>query len=670
MSYQLDDFRFDLRRGVPPAHTWVGSGWGTVASAPGTVCGVDGLFAPPYAAPDLALRLGFEIDGQLISDGARPGIAGHGVLHAAAFWRPDQVRRHGTYHHYREGRLISFRIDSTLIPLHGEGGYVLRIEVGNRAETTLSLGLRPEFTPGGPSRVPLAEWGWMPPAAGAAALAAGPGIWRSGEIEVRLEHDRLDADIPAGSAATYTLLVRVGSPEMAAPGRLDDLADRAISRWNSRLDTAMRPIPELRTDIPGLREYWLRSLNSGLVCLWDNPDFITTPFVTTSGIDGGALCAYAWDTGGYAPHLITMMLGDTATDLLEAMLKADLTDHYAIAPDGSGLGVAYAYTGWSLVNLATAIASHHGISAGLVSRLYDTVMSLDDRFPAVGELRDHGTQHNLLEMRGAGWEHVVASPNAERAWYLELLADLADASGAPLPCGQLRGQAKRIRTAIIEELWDSEAGWFRSRYPDGHIEIVRSIQAYDALRAGAVNDEMAAALLGELRDGAFLGKYGVSSVSAQDERHYELGDVDWSGGGAYTGEGPLLALTLWERGESALAWDVLRRLLWMGEHFPYFPQEHYCDRPTSPPAHRRANIVAGLAGAEAILTGLAGVRPQPDGSLWFRPSPVDGTIELYGLHFRDHSIDVVVSPAGCAITVDGRRIEAVGDEPVLAVPPS
>ncbi|MBO0884259.1 MAG: hypothetical protein J2P17_28820, partial [Mycobacterium sp.] len=145
--------------------------------------------------------------------------------------------------------------------------------------------------------------------------------------------------------------------------------------------------------------------------------------------------------------------------------------------------------------------------------------------------------------------------------------------------------------------------------------------------------------------------------------------VDWSGGGAYTGEGPLLALTLWERGESALAWDVLRRLLWMGEHFPYFPQEHYCDRPTAPPAHRRANIVAGLAGAEAILTGLVGVRPQPDGSLLFRPQPGPGTVELRGLRFRDHSIDVLVSPDACAITVDGRRIEAAGDEPVLAVPP-
>lgn len=651
--YCLDDFAFDLRRGVQPGHGWVGSGWSTVSPAAGTVCGVDGVFAPPYAAPDLALRLGFEVDGRSISDGARPGIAGHGLLHSGGVWRPDRVRRHGTYHHYRDGRLVSLRVESTLTPLYGEAGYVLRVDVENRADTDVRIALRPAVEPGGPVRVPLAEWGWMPPGAGVSANDAGGGVWRAGDVEVRLDADRLAAEIPAGGSVGHTLVVRIGAPS-PGPVRSDPAGD-TTGRWNSRLDSALSRVPELRTDVPGLREYWLRCLASGLICLWDNPNFVTTPFVSTSGIDGGALCSYAWDTGGYAPHLLTLMLGDTATDLLEAMLKADLTDHYAIAPDGTGLGVAYAYTGWSLVNLAVAIACHSGISAGLVARLHDTVSALDAGFSAVGELRDYGTQHNLLEMRGAGWEHLVASPNAERARCLELLADLAEVSGAPLPGAAMRARAERIRAAVIAELWDPAAGWFRSRYPDGHTEIVRSIQAYDALRAGVATDDMAAAMLGELRDGAFLGKYGVSSVSAEDARHYELGDTDWSGGGAYTGEAPLLALTLWERGESARAWDVLRRLLWMGEHFPYFPQEHYCDRPSGPGTHRRANVVAGLAGAEAILTGLAGIRPRPDGSLEFRPQPVDGTVELSGLQFRGRTIDVLVSPAESAITLDGRR---------------
>ncbi|MFD0577202.1 MGH1-like glycoside hydrolase domain-containing protein [Dactylosporangium darangshiense] len=477
---------------------------------------------------------------------------------------------------------------------------------------------------------------------------------------VTLRHSALEARVPAGGRAAFTLGVELG--DTAGAGEPDPAAwaRQATARWGQRLAAVLDAVPRLETDIPGLAAYWHRSLASGLVCLWDNPAFVTNPFVATSGIDGGALCAYVWDTGGYAPHLLTLMLGDTATDLLEALLKADLTRHYAIAPDGAGLGVAYAYSGWSLVTLATAVASHRGVTPDLVERLHDAVSGLDARFPAVGELRDYGTQHNLLEMRGAGWEHMVASPNAERAGYLDALAVLAEATGAILPVDDLRATARKVRAAIADELWDADARWFRSRYPDGHTELAYSIQAFDALRAGACTPAMAADLIERVRPGAFLGAYGVSSVSAEDHRHYELGDTDWSGGGAYTGEGPQLALTLWEQARPELAWTVLSRLLWMGEHYPYFPQEHYCDRPAAPPAGRRANIVAGLAGAEAILLGLAGIRPRPDGALVVAPPPAPGRIALRGLRFRGRLVDVECTPHGFTVTVDGRPAPAEG----------
>ncbi|GIF51757.1 hypothetical protein DFJ67_6065 [Asanoa ferruginea] len=642
-GYSLHDFSFDLRAHMAPANVWVTSGWTSVVARAGTVCGVGGCFAPPYAAPDSALTLTFDVDGREVSDGVRPGIAGFGLglLAAGGTWRPDRVDRHGTFHQYDDGHLVSLGVSSRLTPLHGVGGYVLEVTVENRADQPASVTLRPALTTGRPGRVPLAEWGWMPPSP-------------TGDEPLTLAHDDLSKLVPAGGRAEYTLTVALGDGRVAP-----DAAGLASERWDRRLATALDALPRLETDIPGLADYWHRSLASGLVCLWDNPAFITNPFVATSGVDGGALCAYMWDTGGYAPHLLTLMLGDTATELLEAMLKADLTRHYAIAPDGTGLGVAYAYSGWSLVTLATAVASQRGLAPGLVERLHDAVATLDARFPAAGELRDYGTQHNLLEMRGAGWEHVVASPNAERAAYLEALATLAEAAGAALPVDELRATAARIRTAIAEQLWDPDAKWFRSRYPDGHTELAYSVQAFDALRAGACTPEMAAELIAQVRPGAFLGAYGVSSVSAEDERHYEVGDTDWSGAGAYTGEAPQLALTLWERGEHELAWTVLSRLLWMGEHYPYFPQEHYSDRPAAPPVGRRANVIAGLAGAEAILLGLAGVRPQADGSLVIAPPPAPGTVTLRGLRFRGRVIDVACRPDGFTVTVDGQPVAAV-----------
>jgi hypothetical protein len=644
-GYQASDFDFDLRHSGADT-LWTASGWTTVALVPGTVCGVGGCYAPPHAAPAARLSVLFEADGVRIADSGAHGMHSIVLLPQGGTWRLDGAERVGGYHRRHDGRLLSFQVRSELTPLHGRGGYALCVAVRNRSDRTLTLRLVPELTPGAVGEVPLAEWGWMQPEPGAEA-----------EGRARLVHGPLTAQIGPQEEAVFELAALLD--DSGAEGKPGEWAAHSRAVIGRRVADALEGVPRLTSDVPGLDAYYRRALASGLVCLWDNPAFATVPFPATSGIDGGALCAYAWDTGGYAPHTLALMLGGNVTDIVEAMVKADLTDHYAIAPDGGGTGVAYAYSAWSLVLLAHAAACHGGIAPDLVARLHDTEEQLADRFPAVGELRDYGAQENLLEMRTAGWEHLVASPNAERAASLELLAQMAEASGAPVPAAELRMQAGRIREAVARELWDADAGWFRSRYPDGHAELAYSIQAFDALRAGACTPSMAAALLGHLRDGAFLGPYGVSSVSAEDRLHYELGDLDWSGGGAYTGEAPQLAQTLWEQGEPRLAWDVLRRVLWLGELFPYYPQEHSCERPAAPPRNRRANIIAGLAGAEAVLLGLAGLRPRVDGSLELSPAAwLPGRLELRGLRYRGHEIDLELDNHRCRVSVDGRMIHS------------
>ena len=655
-GYETGDFDFDLRRGIAET-LWTASGWSTAALVPGTVCGVGACYAPPHAAPEARLAVALEADGTRITDTGRPGMDGTGLLPAGGTWRLNGIDRSGTYHRRHEGQLVSLLVSSELTPLHGRPGYALRIAVRNRSGRALTLRLLPELTAGPVGEVPLAEWGWMPPEPEAAA-----------QDRAALVHGPLAAQLGPVDEAVFELAVLLdgGSSDAGSPGGSPgEWAAQSRAAVARRAARALERVPRLVTDLPDLDTYYRRSLASGLVCLWDNPAFATVPFPATSGIDGGALCAYAWDTGGYAPHTLSLLLGRGVTDIVEAMVKADLTDHYAIAPDGSGTGVAYAYSAWSLVMLAHAAACHDGITPDLVARLHDTEEQLAQRFPAEGELRDYGAQQNLLEMRAAGWEHVVASPNAERAWSLNLLAELAEECDAPVQAAPLRAQAERTLTAVAQELWDVEAGWFRSRYPDGHTELAYSVQAFDALRAGACTPPMAAALLSHLRDGAFLGPYGVSSVSAEDRLHYELGDVDWSGGGAYTGEAPQLAITLWERGEPQLAWDVLRRVLWMGGHFPYFPQDHYCDRPAAAARGRRANVIAGLTGAEAVLLGLAGLRPQVDGTLDLAPPAwLPGSLELHGLQYRGHQIDLKLATGYCEVSVDGRVIHTGAPAPI------
>ncbi|GAB3433806.1 glucosidase family protein [Flindersiella endophytica] len=647
-TYQVDDFAFDLRRLVPYAEPWVGSGRTTVLPRLDSVCGVGGFYGPPCAAGESSLDVEFSADGVVVVDRLRPRGGARGLLFAGGTWYPDRVVRHGTYHRYDDGRLSSFSVESTTTPLWSRAGYCLRIAVHNRGDRTLDLAIRPRLE-GEARLVPLGEWGWVPPG----GADAGEGASMS------LVSGALTSRIPAGGGHTFTLGVVVGAdpPDVAA---LAALAEEARDAWRTRAARSLERIPVLASDIDGLEEFYRGSLASGLVCLWDNPAFAVTPWVATSGLDGGALCAYAWDTGGYAPHVLTMLLGADTRRVAAALLATDLTKHYAVAPDGSGVGVGYAYSAWSITALAEAIACHEGISADLVTQLAE-IWPLDDG------LLDLGSQENLLEMRATGWEHVVASPNAERAWSFDTIARLAGLTGASVGADGLRTKAARIRELIRTELWSEDDGWFRAVHPGGHAEIVHSIQAYDALRAGACTPEMAEAMFARLGD--FLGDYGVSSVGTSDRLHYELGDPDWSGGGAYIGEGPQLALTLWEQRRPELAWSVLRRHLWLGKQLPYFPQEQYCDRPVAPPAHKRRNVVAGLAGAEAILCGLAGLTPEPDGGLVVDPQPPgEGEIALTGLGFRGHQLDLELSASAARITLDGAEVYAGPPRAVRVLP--
>jgi hypothetical protein len=306
----------------------------------------------------------------------------------------------------------------------------------------------------------------------------------------------------------------------------------------------------------------------------------------------------------------------------------------------------------ALVAAAWNYVSQHGKDKELFSTVRALLEAESRWWSRHGELLDYGTEQNLLETGTVGYQHVVPSPNAERALSSDRLADLADFSHQP-GSQEWRTRAEHIRAAIRSELWDDRAGWFRCRRPNGHSELVYSTQVFQLLRTGICTQRMTRALLRHVRDGAFLGGYGVSSISAEDELHYEVGDPDWSGSGCYTGSGPLLAQALWEIEQPELAWDVYRRLLWMGQHLPYFPQEHYCDRPLAV-AHKEANSISGLTGMEAILVGMTGIRPALDGSLRIQPQPPKGgSVEVTNYRFRDHCFDIQMNAGHCEVRRDG-----------------
>jgi hypothetical protein len=113
---------------------------------------------------------------------------------------------------------------------------------------------------------------------------------------------------------------------------------------------------------------------------------------------------------------------------------------------------------------------------------------------------------------------------------------------------------------------------------------------------------------------------------------------------------------MYEQNEPEKGWDILRRFFWMGKQLLYYPQEHLVDNPMTP-RHKRSTIFAGLAGAEAILFGLAGFQPTYDGKLYVNPKlTVDGIISLTGFGFRGSIFDVSFSKSNMKVVKNGVAI--------------
>ena len=656
-SYTTDDFACDLSAiTLNSNQLWVGSGRCTVRPLPDTCLGVWGCYAPPFCAPDLTLNSQLILADRNITDAWTFEKGDIGVLYSGGTWYPDRIERHGTYHHRKEGRLVSLGVRSLLTPLYDMRGFAQQIDITNRGSEAVTIRLKTSLEKVRPRRLPLSEWSFVSPrGAGEDLPETEEHIWQNEELTVRLRHDTAPATIQPGATGCFFVWVTLTEPGAAIEKDLPDpgLISPTREAWKHRLDRCLSSIPHITTNIEGLEAYYRRSLISGLICLWEHPDFALKVHPATCGIDGGAVCSYVWDAG-VVPHLLTLMMGSKHTHaLLQAYNHIDLDTTYALTLDGTGVGVRYAYSTWAFVQLVSACMNTFGYDEDLHRMAGKLISHMETLADPDTLLIDFGGQSALLEMRGTGWEHITASPNAERAWCLRTLSEWERHSGHEDAAQQHEWRAKQIETAVQQHLWNTRAGWFDCLHPDGHRETVYSIQVFDALEAGVCTPEMEEQLLRHVRDDAFLARYGVHSISREDTLHFECNDPDWSGNGAYAGEGPCLANTLLKRGHTERGLDVLRRFFWMAYHYPYIPQESHADKPTTP-WFKRANIISGLTGAEAILFGLAGITPQLDGQLSIHPHLRPGDhLHIHGFSYRGHELDIEITGDRVNTQVDG-----------------
>jgi hypothetical protein len=385
--------------------------------------------------------------------------------------------------------------------------------------------------------------------------------------------------------------------------------------------------------------------------------FILDPWYPTVGLDSGGMNSYAWDID-YAAIPFALLDPAGMRSMLVAQLGAPLTEHYSIEPlRGEGTGPFYAYSPYAFTSAVDKYIRATGDRSILRERIkgktvLEWLITLaqfgeEDRDPDHSHLLDYGDDHSLLEIKttgnGPGYIHQVPSPNAERSFVYETLADILEEEhdtehAALVP--RFRQQAAEVRRAINQILWVEDIGWYGTRQKNGKVVPVYSIQVFDLLRIPDVAPpERAKRLVAHLNDDEFLGPWGPRSLSMKD-RLWDWRDHDWSGPMTYIGDGPQLVADLYQAGFIEEAWKVLERILWWPEHLAVYPQgianDDYSSRiPQSKSfggriSAGRINEISGCVGVEAIIRGLFGVRPERDGSIGFSSGrrPQDGPMAL------------------------------------------
>ncbi len=400
-KFSLQDFNLELNALTSePQHVWVNSGYSTVQPEFNTVMGVGEFYSPPFAAKDLRLQIEFQVDTLRIPDTGSRGKGDVGLLYAGGTWFPHKVVRMGTYHHLKNNRLISLAVTSELIPLYEQHGFVQKIQLTNRSPQMVRVRLSVRLDPGHPTLVPLSQWGYGQPKAKAGALEQiSPSLWRTAEMQIGLLEQNTRMELSAGDSSTSYIAVLLVPADHEWSQRWDgrQMEEKTIAVWQQRLDKYTKNIPTLTSTIVGLESYYNRSVLSGLTCIWENDQFKVNPHLATAGMDGGGLCCYLWDSGGYAPQMVTCMLDSAVIPIARRMVAIDLEKYYAFTPGGEGIGVRYSYSPNVFMHLVSSIARILGPDEQLLAAAKELILGDELKQDSRTHLIDYGQQVNLLK---------------------------------------------------------------------------------------------------------------------------------------------------------------------------------------------------------------------------------------------------------------------------------
>jgi hypothetical protein len=672
--------REQISRSLPDSALRLYTGRGYVSLRDMTVTGIQRLSFPPVITREYRFNLAFreEATGVLIQDlqdeggdplyynlsgpcnrlgpyrGGPDGISWV-LLAQDATWQPNCVTRTGTCHKYYKGQMISFGVKSRTSLSSDADEIYEELELTNRMERPLVLTLIPDqhASPRAPS--------FDRTIAGAHVVAvsdAGKATSDGWRVTIPPKSQRaVRIGLLVLQAAKRTIPAGYYMPDLAARIEKGQAATRQLLRW------AAERLPRVDTQNKALDEFYRRCILTVLNCRWDRENLCSRPFYDFGWREG---LSVTWDTS-FASEMLSILEPAGLKTAFFAFFHNGISNCTWMYWHGGGMGY-YAQHPVAVMRILTdyvrqtgdlSILDHVERDATILEWLKRLAREWQTKFARPDGLLDFGENTTaLLEIRTSGYEHVVAATNSMAADYYRSLAQFCRLHN-DRDADQFQTLADRLQKAVNEKLWNERLGWFENLYPDNSRQFVLSYHLFDVLDGQTVPPDRKRRLAAWIKEGEFLGPYGMFSIARSDQAHWDREDCDFGGGGQYIGQPLRVAESLYRMGENEKAWDVLSRCVRWIERFPYFPQAMYTDDPILQP-HQidyPQEISAG-SGVQAVVFGMFGLRPQADGALEVSPAynSTLGDAKLTGYRFRGHTYDVSLMPNKFAVCQDGKKV--------------
>jgi hypothetical protein len=598
------------------------------------------------------------------------------MLLQQAYWEPNTYLRTGTFHKLFGDRWISFGISTKTNVSADQDEIYMEVEVENREGDPLEFVVSPD------QRSPDLALTFPNQTSNPAGTVTHPDAFTISSDQIRItvvsdlpgkEKEGWRWEIPghAKRKAYFGIVLQQPSapaPSVTAPDLAQrmDHADLAVRR---RLQWAGETLPQVSTGDQAFDDLYRRCILSVLESRWERENFAAKPFYAV----GTWIFTIPWDTS-YASEMLSVLDPAGLREAFLTYVRAGLLTNSWVPWNGNAnthfgnTATNYWYAQNPFAEMRILLdylnqtgdmefLNHSEEGATIFEWMKRMGRELVKQYGRPDGLLDFGAgSQRMLELRTDGYDHVVAATNGMAVAYFRQVAEWCRERNDP-EAAQFETWAKKLQDAMNQKLWEEKAGWFENLYPDGSKQLVLSYHQFDLLDAGILSEKQRDAMIGHLKEGEFLGPLGVYSISKADRVHWDLEDVDWGGGGQYTGEPLRLAESLYRLGYPELAWDILRRCTKWTLYFPYITQEIFADTPRSPEVEMPLEIAAG-SGVQAVIFGVFGLRPHLDGTLVVSPSYHQelGQARLTGYRFHGHSYDVLLGPWDYEVFQDDKPV--------------